>query len=619
MDKKFNFHELKAADRLPSPSGTALALMKLVQSDDSTIQQVAQLLQSDAALTGRIIGFANSAAIGARRPVVSIQDAVALIGMTAVRNFALSLSLLAKHREGLCVGFNYSDYWSRSLMLAIASSGIVARDRTAAPEEVFTLGLLSDIGCLALATAWPENFSACVGKAAGRDLLLLEQEYFAIDHEALTLILLDDWGFPAVFLEALKQCHHSAIDPSDTSRIARIARQLVFANHVTDYCLADQDYRETLLPGLQTEAGTFSLDDQALATFVDDLVVQWKDWGKRIDIKTDLRISRPDSVLMKEPDLLGLDVLLVDDDPIMLTRLTKQLVASGHSVQVCRDGETALEHIIEHKPQLLITDWNMKPMDGLALCKTLRASDFAKNLYIIMLTASSSEDNLVEAFDAGIDDYVTKPVNMRILLARIHAGQRLISLQQELAQERKELERSTAELAVANRRLQHIAYTDILTALPNRRYALNRLEQEWVAAQRFNRPLSVLMLDLDFFKTINDALGHDVGDRVLAHSAKVMRESIRSSDVACRLGGEEFIVIAPNTDSTAAVLLAERIRKAIEVHQLKNIKLPRLVTVSIGVASVKEFKASWNDLIKSADQAVYRVKEKNRNAVLLAT
>jgi diguanylate cyclase (GGDEF)-like protein len=310
-----------------------------------------------------------------------------------------------------------------------------------------------------------------------------------------------------------------------------------------------------------------------------------------------------------------LDVLLVDDDPMMLSRLTKQLANSGHRVQVCSDGESALKHVIEQNVQLMITDWRMKPMDGVQLCKALRASAIGKNIYIIMLTVTENEEALVEAFDAGIDDYVIKPVSLRVLLARIRAGQRIINLQQELLTERKELERSTAELAKVNRRLQHLAHTDLLTALPNRRYALMRLEQEWSATQRFNRPLSVLMLDLDHFKLINDSAGHDVGDQVLAHTAKIMRETIRTNDVACRLGGEEFLIIAPNTDSAAALLLAERIRQTTEARQFSHVTLSRPVTVSIGVSSSTDCKSGWGELVKMADRAVYQAKEKGRNRV----
>lgn len=303
---------------------------------------------------------------------------------------------------------------------------------------------------------------------------------------------------------------------------------------------------------------------------------------------------------------------------MLLARLSKQLASAGHHVEICRDGESALKYLIEHKPQLVITDWRMKPMDGLALCKSLRNSDMGKALYLIMLTAAESEDELVAAFDAGIDDYVTKPVSLRVLLARIRAGQRIILLQQEVEREKHEIQRVNAELIVANRQLGTMANTDILTGLPNRRYALSRLEQEWDTAQRHHRPLSVLMLDLDYFKSVNDTLGHDAGDLVLAHAAKLIKAACRASDIACRLGGEEFLVIATNTDGNTALLLAERIRNAIQTQQVPGLKLSRPMTVSIGVAGSVGDKPGWNALIKLADLALYKVKANSRNAALLA-
>jgi two-component system cell cycle response regulator len=609
MSIEFNFDDLKATDRLPSPSGTALAIMKLVQQDDVTAQQVAHLVQADPALSGRILRFANSAAIGTRRPIVSVQDAVVMMGMHSVRNFALSLSLVKDHINGLCQGFDYESYWAESLVLAVSIAAITARERTAPPEEAFTLGLLADIGSLALATAWPDIYSECLGAAKGEQLLNLEREHFDIDHEDLSFMLLSDWGLPGIFLAALKQSRESA--QTETSREARFAQQMVFARHIARYCLADEAYKTTLLPDLRQEANLHTMDETVLTNFIAEVMLQWREWGTLIEIKTSL----PKSVPSVET---GLKILLVNGDPVILALLSSQLEAKGHQVEACRDGETALKRLIESKIHMVITEWRMQPMNGLTLCKSLRSAAFGKNLYLIMLTATESEDALVEAFDAGIDDYVTKPINMRVLLARIRAGQRIIKLQQELWQERKEIERSSAKLALANRRLERIAHTDLLTSLPNRRYALGRLEQEWVSAQRFNRPLSILMLDLDHFKSINDTLGHDAGDVALAHTAGVISKAKRASDIACRLGGEEFLVIAINTDGASALLLAERIRNIIEKNQPQKLALTRPITVSIGVAGSTGAKPDWKELIKLADQALYRAKLNGRNGVQLA-
>lgn len=616
MNIEFNFNALKVTERLPTPSATALAIMKLVQQNDATVEQVSQRIKVDPALSGRILRFANSAAFGAKRPIADVQTAIMMMGMQAVRNFALSLSLIGNNSKGHCPGFDYQAYWSRSLAMSVSIAAITAREVTVAPAESFTLGLLGDIGSLALATAWPEFYGECLSAAEGKELLALERERFAIDHNALSLLLLADWGFPAMFLDALKLSFE--IKVAKLTRTDNFARQLTFARLIGNYCVADDAHRAVLFPALTEEASLHDLHEPILLTLVDEIIKLWHEWGKLIDVKTDVRLSLKKTVAALEPVFSGFDLLLVDDDPITLARLSMQLAAEGIQVAVCHNGESALKHVIDHRPQLVITDWRMKPMDGLSLCKMLRASTFGKNVYLIMLTSTEDEDSLVEAFEAGVDDYVIKPISLRVLLARIRAGQRIIMLQQELEKESRDIQRYTAELAAANRRLKLMAFTDILTGLPNRRYALSRLEQEFTTALRSNQPLSVLMLDLDHFKSVNDVLGHDVGDQVLTHTAKLMRASARSNDIVCRLGGEEFLIIALNTDGITALSLAERIRLSIEKNQLPGLALLHPVTVSIGVASSVGANPGWKELMKWSDDALYLVKQSTRNGVRLA-
>lgn len=617
MNDNFDIHCQKFCDSLPTPSGTAMAIMRLVQHEGANTDTLAQLVQSDPALTGRILRFANSPAInGERRPVASVMDAMSLLGVQAVRQFALSLSLVDNHRKGRCEAFDYAAYWSMSLARAVALQAVTAREPTVAPKEAFTLGLLADIGRLALATVWPEEYAECLRRAEGKELIVLERERFSVDHDMLTLLLLQDWGFPPVFLAALKLSHEP--ETGDDSRTGRFARQLAFARQVARYCLADNAYRIVLWQKLRSDAEKYALDDDTLTLLLSTEETEWREWGKLIGVETDIRQTEPEAIAPDGHAEEGLDVLLVDDDMIMLTRLSKHLAAEGHHVVTRRDGESALEYVFEHKPQLVITDWRMKPMNGLELCKALRASAFGGNLYIIMLTATESEDALVEAFDAGIDDYVTKPPSVRVLKARIRAGQRIITLHKNLARERKEIERYSSELAAANRRLELMAHTDLLTGLPNRRYALDRLEQEWADTLHFNRPISVMAVDLDWFKSINDTLGHDAGDQALAHTATVMRDTVRASDIVCRMGGEEFLVITPNTDCAAALQTADRLRCAIEQQQPAGLALSRPLTVSIGIAGATPATSSWKDLILRADQALYRVKQNGRNGTRLA-
>jgi len=622
MSPEFNFEELKATDRLPSPTGVALAILQLVEREDANIEELASLVQADPALSARLLRFANSPMIAPRRPIVAVKDAVTRIGMRGVRNLVLGLSLVGHYRTGQCDGFDYNRFWAGSLALAVAASNLTAQLRLAAPEESFTVGLLADIGRLALATVWPQQYSHCLLEAQERDLTQLERQYFAIDHATLTGLLLRDWHIPEIFVQALDRCRFPPIEGSD--RVAKIARMFALAIRMRNWCLAGAEERSRLQKGI-----TVQVQDDGLSTETEELLsrieAEWHEWGQLIEIPTHF----PKTLANKpqpggsppEPSqgksLPGLKILLVDDDLLLLTRLTKQLKRAGHQVSTCRNGQEALKRILEDPPQLVITDWRMQPMDGLTLCRTLRDSPLGKQIYLIMLTASETEDDLVQAFDAGIDDYVTKPVSLRVLLARIRAAQRIISLTEALDREHLALEQRAKELELANRKLEQLAHTDVLTGLPNRRYAVKRLQQELAESCRNNLPLSVLLLDLDHFKRINDTMGHEAGDRVLAHTAHVMTTTIRSSDTACRFGGEEFLIIAPNTGPEAARQLGERVRHALETHPPPDLRLDRPITASIGIAATRSSN-DIRELLKRADEALYTSKANGRNRVTVA-
>ena len=215
----------------------------------------------------------------------------------------------------------------------------------------------------------------------------------------------------------------------------------------------------------------------------------------------------------------------------------------------------------------------MPEMDGLQFCQALRRFGSGRNMYVLLLTGRGEEDRIVEAFDAGVDDYIVKPFKPKLLLARIRAGRRVVELQQQVEKDKKLQREQVAKLAVLNRKLRAAALTDPLTELPNRRYAMKRLDVEWANAERTGHPLSVLMVDIDRFKTINDTHGHDMGDLVLRETAKAMCRTLRRSDTCARIGGEEFVVISPNTDPEGARSLAERIRNEGRNHDREGRRL----------------------------------------------
>jgi two-component system, cell cycle response regulator len=217
-----------------------------------------------------------------------------------------------------------------------------------------------------------------------------------------------------------------------------------------------------------------------------------------------------------------------------------------------------------------------------------------------------------------VDDFMHKPLRPRVLTARLRAGQRIIKLQQEIERDREEIRHFAAELAVTNRRLQEVALTDVLTGVPNRRFAMERIHQEWAAANRSGRPLSCLVVDLDGFKQVNDRYGHDVGDSFLRQMAAALKKGLRVQDVICRTGGDEFLVLCPDTGLQAALVCAERARRSVEGIPVVVGQMLLKGSVSIGVACNEAAMSDADALIKRADQGLYLAKERGRNRVATA-
>ncbi len=621
------FEEIKATGQLPSPKGVALAVINLIRRDDVTMPEVAKVVQSDPALAGRVLKLANSAHAGMRRPIASISEAVSVLGFPTLRQIALGLSVLSNYRTGKCVNFNYQDFWSGSLASAIATQLLSAKARTS-PEETFICGLLGNIGKLALATLFPEVYSDILDKTAGasfEEQEKAEYEAFATTRRELTTALLLDWGLPKLFVNAvyfMETPDESGFEEGSRDYVLTYALHL--AGCLASVCLTRAEERRSYLPELYLSASRLGIDAEQLATITDRIVAEWQSWGKILDVPTqnlppfaEIAASLPeagDSSGAQKGEALR--ILIVDDAQSILQFANAILSAAGHTVAMAESGKAALA--LDFRPQVIITDWVMPEMDGIALCKALRATQEGQRIYIVLLTALDDEEHLIEAFEAGADDYIVKPLNEKVVKARLRAGQRVIRLQEEIEREREEIRRYAAELAVTNRRLQEAALTDPLTTLPNRRYGMDRLEQEWAASLRSKRMLACLMIDIDRFKQINDNHGHDVGDAVLRQSAKILREAARSQDMVCRLGGEEFLVICPDTSPPAALQCAERIRKTFEAATflVENDKFH--ATVSIGVAARGKSMDHFDQMLKAADLALYSAKAQGRNKVLFS-
>ncbi|MEZ5446826.1 MAG: diguanylate cyclase [Gammaproteobacteria bacterium] len=626
------FLDMKATGRLPSPHGVALRLAELAQRPAVSIREVAHVLQHDPAMSARVVKLANS---GGRctRPIVAVSDAVGLLGLNLVRQVALGFALLSEHRSGKCEQFDYEVFWSRSLATALAARQLASEAKVTAGEECFTVGLLLEIGSLALATVHPVEFAEVIAESRGLDAparRARERERFALDERELTAAMMADWGLPEVFIEAAT--HHEALEGVNLEakpRTRQIAQLLALASHVAGICVTAAEQRSRHLTRLYLLGARLGLEEERIAEVFAAVAEQWLDWGRLLQVRTQsvpalaelnaarAEIAREPGVAAPERLLDGHRVLVVDDSATDRMVLQALLASLGYQVSTARDGKEALGSVFAVHPDIVITDWMMPEIDGLEFCRALRQVPAGRRIYVILLTAHNEEERLYQGLLAGADEFVSKPIRPREIEARLHAARRILDLHSEVLRDLEQIRTFNAELAVANRRLQEAALTDYLTSLPNRRYCLQRLGQEWAAVSRTGQPLSLLLIDIDAFKAVNDTHGHDGGDVVLQRVAARLRGLTRAGETVGRFGGEEFLVICPNTPLAEASRFAERVREAVAADPIDIDGRLHAVTVSIGVATHGPGVSQPAGLLKLADEALYDAKRSGRNRVSL--
>jgi diguanylate cyclase (GGDEF)-like protein len=290
-------------------------------------------------------------------------------------------------------------------------------------------------------------------------------------------------------------------------------------------------------------------------------------------------------------------ILLAEDQRVAARFIERMLKEIGHEVTVVPDGEVAWQIVRAGETPVLISDWLMPRLDGLELCRRIRAAESDHYTYIILLTSRDRYEDKLQGLDAGADDFLTKPPNPHELSVRLRIAERIVAIHEKLARQ--------------NRRLAELAMTDELTGVKNRRRFLEDFELYAALAVRQRMPLSLVVLDVDHFKQYNDTFGHPAGDQVLRTVAATLSQNVREHDVVARYGGEEFVVVLPATDAHPALELAERLRLALEQQS----GTPRQVTASFGVATLDRGGGNVASLIEEADRALYRAKGSGRNRV----
>jgi two-component system cell cycle response regulator len=296
-------------------------------------------------------------------------------------------------------------------------------------------------------------------------------------------------------------------------------------------------------------------------------------------------------------------ILIVDDRKSSYERLATML-SDEHVVDVEPDPAAALFRSAEGNYELIIASLSLEKFDGLRLCSQLRSLDRTRNMPILALCEPDDNARLMRGLEIGINDYLLRPIDTHELHARVRT-----QIKRKRYTERL---RDNVQMSI------EAAITDGLTGLHNRRYMESHLGKLVEQAASRGKPLAVLVLDIDFFKSINDNHGHDCGDDVLREFAIRVRKSIRGIDLACRMGGEEFVVVMPETDMAVAATVAERLRRKIasEPFPIEQGKKKIDVTISIGIAAMETSHDSAAHLLKRADQALYRAKRDGRNRVV---
>lgn len=303
-------------------------------------------------------------------------------------------------------------------------------------------------------------------------------------------------------------------------------------------------------------------------------------------------------------EFIRLDTVLVaDDDAISRTVLESHLRKWQLNVISAKDGLYAWHELQkENAPSLIILDWMMPGISGIELCRRIRERKTSHYPYIILLTARDAKQDLVEALDAGADDYLTKPFDAGELRSRLRVGSRILRLQNELRRKEEEL--------------RFEALHDRLTGLWNREAIMNFMDREIARGKRSKDFAGVLMMDVDHFKSINDNHGHLVGDAVLQEISCRLTRGMRSYDWAGRYGGEEFLVLLCNCDPEILMMCAERLRESIASEPIRVGELELNVTVSIGGAlTSSDCLLTRDQMIGRADAALYRAKHRGRNCV----
>jgi two-component system, cell cycle response regulator len=432
----------KIAGKLPSSKSASLMVMRLCQDEKVSLMELARAIQHDPALSGRIIKIANGANPSNSRPIASVTtDTLALIGIHATRQTLLGMSVISDCKNGPCKSFDYEYFWSRAVATASAAHAINAVSRVAPPPEIFNCGLMSGIGQLALATAYPEIYSEILSQfsnAFPEALMQAERDQLGIDQREAMALVLQGWGMPKLFMDALYYHENPASSGfPENSRLLRLTLTFKLASLLADSSMQGE-VNEDLAAQIALWGAALDLEPEQLEDVTGQITAGLRNWAGLMNIQLQhyppRKLPRPQTpvTLKKEhaPEVIPqaatpLHITIVSADKNQRDQLEKFLTSAGHSVSIADNGAAALKMTAREHPEVIIADWLLPGMDGIRLCSDVRALLWKKPLYFILLSHSKDERRMMDAYEAGVDEVMRSPVNIRLLAARLLAAQRI--------------------------------------------------------------------------------------------------------------------------------------------------------------------------------------------------
>jgi len=489
--------------KLPTPPAVAMRIVETITRGNFSSQELSDLISIDPALTVKVLSFANSPFYSLEEKVNSVHRAVDVLGMNVVINIALSFSIIDCVRSGGAEGFDYEDFWKRSVIRAVAAT-VAAKFLGQISDDVFIVALLTDVGKVLMCLVRPDDYLRVlreVRSTAVKDYDI-ERQLFSYDHQDIGSETLKLWGIPETIYQPIA-CHHKDVNSN----------------------------------------------------------------GKYADLLSLIQIG----------DLVS---------------------------------------------EIYVAKANRESMESLCVLMKDRYNLNATEVYSLVDEAASDAAGILEIFEIPPSQLrpfseLLQEANEQLFRLNLTYDQ----LMQRFAEEKAKAEMLANELREANQRLSELVGTDGLTGLCNYRYFHRQLHNEMIRSQRYMHSVSLIMIDVDNFKQVNDNHGHFDGDVVLKAVAGIIWEESRRSDTVARYGGEEFVVILPETDLKGAASFAERVRQKIETHTVNINGVNIGVTVSLGVCvcDPKKCKPNHEDFIKAVDKALYHSKSNGKNRLSVAS